>query len=86
MANRESPFATPDPPRITRDSFPSARKIYVPGSEPSIRVPMREVLESPSESDPPGRSAPLALYDTSGPYTDPALDIDVRAISGGVAR
>ncbi|MEN8183758.1 MAG: phosphomethylpyrimidine synthase ThiC, partial [Myxococcota bacterium] len=80
MASREAPFSTPESQRITRDPFPGSRKIYVPGSDPSIRVPMREVLESPTESHPSEseRPAPLALYDTSGPYTDPALDIDVR--------
>ncbi|MDA1107736.1 MAG: phosphomethylpyrimidine synthase ThiC [Proteobacteria bacterium] len=63
---------------VTRP-FPNSRKIYVPGSRPDIRVPMREV----SLSDTPSsfgaeQNAPLPVYDTSGPYTDPAAEIDLR--------
>jgi phosphomethylpyrimidine synthase len=47
----------------------SARKIYLTGSRPDIRVPMREVPLSTGDS--------MVLYDTSGPYTDPAYDPDV---------
>jgi len=59
--------------------FPSSRKVYVSGSRPDIRVPMREITLSDTpagfgaESNPP-----LTVYDTSGPYTDPGVDIDVR--------
>jgi phosphomethylpyrimidine synthase len=56
---------------LTREPFPASRKIYVPGQvHADIRVPMREVLLSNGES--------ATLYDTSGPYTDPSADIDVR--------
>ncbi|WP_372828166.1 phosphomethylpyrimidine synthase ThiC [Polaromonas sp.] len=56
---------------FTREPFPASRKIYVPGQvHADIRVPMREVLLSNGES--------ATLYDTSGPYTDPSADIDVR--------
>src|SRR5438105_9126737 len=52
--------------------MPSAsRKIYLPGSRPDIRVPMREIALS-------GGEPPLRLYDTSGPYTDPAAMIDLK--------
>ena len=61
--------------------LPASRKIYVEGSRPDIRVPMREI----SQSDTPASSyegaeknPPLAVYDTSGPYTDPAASIDIR--------
>jgi phosphomethylpyrimidine synthase len=50
---------------------PAARKIYVTGSRPDIRVPMREI----TLSDP---NPPVHLYDTSGPYTDPAVTIDLE--------
>ncbi|HET8831074.1 MAG TPA: phosphomethylpyrimidine synthase ThiC, partial [Casimicrobiaceae bacterium] len=59
--------------------LPASRKIYVEGSRPDIRVPMREIAQSDtpasfgSEQNPP-----LAVYDTSGPYTDPEARIDVR--------
>jgi phosphomethylpyrimidine synthase len=53
------------------EGMPAARKIYVAGSRPDIRVPMREVeLEAPNP--------PIQLYDTSGPYTDPQEQLDVR--------
>ena len=56
---------------LTREPFPASRKIYVPGQvHGDIRVPMREVALSNGES--------ATLYDTSGPYTDPTADIDVR--------
>ncbi|HXK34469.1 MAG TPA: phosphomethylpyrimidine synthase ThiC [Dehalococcoidia bacterium] len=50
----------------------NSRKVYLAGSRPDIRVPFREVALA--EPNPPVR-----LYDTSGPYTDPALTTDVRA-------
>ncbi len=68
----------------TREPFPASRKVYVEGSEPSIRVPLREIAQSPTRtSGPDGRPAreenpPVAVYDTSGPYTDPEVEIDVR--------
>lgn len=56
---------------LTREPFPASRKIYVPGQvHADIRVPMREVALSNGES--------ATLYDTSGPYTDPSANIDVR--------
>src|SRR3989454_1109820 len=48
-----------------------ARKIYLTGSRPDIRVPMREIALS-------GGTPPLRLYDTSGPYTDPDAQIDLK--------
>ncbi len=53
------------------ESTARSRRIYVPGSEPSIRVPMREVELTNGERH--------VLYDTSGPYADPALETDARA-------
>jgi len=50
--------------------FPNSRKIYVAGSRPDLRVPMREIhLKSPND--------PISVYDTSGPYTDPQATIDL---------
>ena len=64
---------------VTRP-IPGSRKIHVDGSRPDLRVPMREV----AQSDTPlvfgaEKNAPLALYDTSGPYTDPEAHIDLIA-------
>jgi phosphomethylpyrimidine synthase len=49
----------------------ASRKIYVSGSRSDLRVPMREITLG-------GEQSPLRLYDTSGPYTDPSLDLDVK--------
>src|SRR5258705_4325651 len=49
----------------------SSRKVYVTGSRPDIRVPMREISLT-------GDNPPLRLYDTSGPYTDPSADRDLK--------
>ncbi len=66
--------------RITRDPFPASRKVYVPGTlHPQIRVPMRAIDLMPTKIDGNEEpNEPLVVYDTSGPYTDPDLDIDVR--------
>jgi phosphomethylpyrimidine synthase len=61
-------------------SLPNSRKIYATGSRPDIRVPMREI----SQADTPAsmgaeRNPPIYVYDCSGPYTDPAVQIDIRS-------
>ncbi len=61
-------------------AFPNSRKIFVEGSRPDLRVPMREVLQSPTRL-PSGETVdnpPIPLYDTSGPYTDSSVTIDLR--------
>ncbi|BBH44009.1 phosphomethylpyrimidine synthase ThiC [Pseudomonas sp. KU43P] len=59
--------------------FPRSRKVYVEGSRPDIRVPMREISLHDTPTDFGGESnAPVLVYDTSGPYTDPSVVIDVR--------
>src|SRR5690606_21849414 len=59
--------------------FPRSRKVYVTGSRPDLRVPMREVTLSDTPTSHGGRpNPPFALYDTSGPYTDPDAAIDLR--------
>ncbi|UVW29437.1 phosphomethylpyrimidine synthase ThiC [Massilia sp. H6] len=59
--------------------FPNSRKVYIAGSRPDIRVPMREIAQSPTPGSFGGEpNPPLFVYDTSGPYTDPAATIDVR--------
>ena len=59
--------------------FPRSQKIYVQGSRPDIRVPMREISLDVTPTDFGGEiNAPVLVYDTSGPYTDPSVTIDVR--------
>ena len=58
--------------------IPGSRKIFVEGSRPDIRVPMREIDLAKTPTIFGGEdNAPLAVYDCSGPYTDPAVDIDL---------
>ncbi|HEY8346796.1 MAG TPA: phosphomethylpyrimidine synthase ThiC [Symbiobacteriaceae bacterium] len=65
------------PPRIT--PFPGSRKVYIQGSRPDIRVPMREVSLSPTANRfGQAENPPVLLYDTSGPYTDPNVEVDIR--------
>ena len=63
--------------------FTGSRKIFVEGSTPDIRVPMREVSQTPTRIE-SGRindgiepNPPIYVYDTSGPYTDPSASIDL---------
>ena len=59
--------------------LPSSRKIYVAGPRPDIRVPMREVEQSDTPASfGPEKNPPVYVYDTSGPYTDPTVRIDIR--------
>jgi len=60
-------------------AFPGSRKIYVEGSRPDIRVPMREIsLDDTHVGEGVEKNPPVTVYDTSGPYTDPAIEIDIR--------
>lgn len=60
----------PSEKTITRDEFPNSKKIYVKGELHPITVAMREIkLNDGTES--------ISVYDTSGPFTDPNIDIDV---------
>ena len=60
--------------------LPNSRKVYIEGSRPDIRVPMREISQSPTPDSFGGEAnPPLYVYDTSGPYTDPAAAIDIRS-------
>jgi len=85
--NANPPFLTP---AFTADDahvdaaaiqpLPNSRKVYVEGSRPDIRVPMREI----SQADTPDgmgaeKNPPIHVYDCSGPYTDPSINIDIRS-------
>ena len=71
------------------EPLPASQKVHVSGNA-GIRVAMREIALSPTSVQPPGGGAPrltpnphLRVYDTSGPYTDPDIAVDVRS---GVPR
>ncbi len=60
--------------------FPASRKIYVEGRQPGVRVPFRAIQLTPVRTrDGHEQEAPsVIVYDTSGPYTDPHVTIDIR--------
>src|SRR5664280_2354057 len=61
-------------PKVTTGSLPASRKVYcAPDAAPDLRVPVREITLEASSGEPP-----LPVYDTTGPYTDPAVTIDVE--------
>ncbi len=68
-------------PLITDTTLPRSRKVYLPGQlYPELRVPMREIEQSPTrrlngELEP---NPPVLVYDTSGPWGDPAFHGDVN--------
>lgn len=65
---------------ISTAPFTGSKKVYIEGSRPDIRVPMREVSLDPTllQDGTKEDNLPIRIYDTSGPYTDPDIDIDVR--------
>lgn len=67
--------------KITSGPLPGSEKIYVKGEMFDIEVPMRRIVLSPT-IDMDGKkieNEPVVVYDTSGPYTDPAYKVDLRA-------
>ncbi len=63
--------------------LPNSRKIYVEGSRPDIRVPMREISQADTPTAAFGntrgeKNPPIFVYDCSGPYGDPSAKIDIR--------
>ncbi|TWT02702.1 phosphomethylpyrimidine synthase ThiC [Reyranella sp. CPCC 100927] len=60
---------------VSTGPLPASRKIHVAGvHHPDLRVPLREIELTPGAGEPPVR-----VYDSSGPYTDPAMRIDIAA-------
>ncbi|MDP3518036.1 MAG: phosphomethylpyrimidine synthase ThiC [Pseudohongiella sp.] len=64
----------------TRYTFGSSRKVYVKGSRDDILVPMREITQADTHTEKGlEHNPPIRVYDTSGAYSDPAFNIDLRA-------
>lgn len=77
----QSPFlaATAAVDKAAVEPLPNSRKVYVEGSRPDIRVPMREItLSDTPTAQGPEHNPPIFVYDCSGPYTDPSVKIDIR--------
>jgi phosphomethylpyrimidine synthase len=65
--------------QMKKHFFPASKKVYIQGSRPDLRVPMREISLTPTvNSHGKTDNPPLRVYDTSGPYTDPDVQTDVR--------
>jgi phosphomethylpyrimidine synthase len=82
-------FATGAESIISREPFPNSRKVYVEGPQ-GVRVAMREIRQSPTQAGRNGLTAeenpPITVYDTSGPYTDPDIALDVRDVDASDAQ
>ena len=69
---------------LTGQPFPNSQKVYVEGEHPGVRVGMREITLSDSfiggtEENPVfEKNDPIRVYDTSGPYTEPGFELNVR--------
>ena len=64
---------------ISKKPFPGSDKIYVKGELHDITVAMREIKLSPTKFNGKEIENPsVTVYDTSGPFTDPNIDIDVK--------
>ena len=64
---------------VTVGPFPSSHKVYIVGSRPDLRVPMRAIEQSPTRgADGVEPNPTIHVYDTSGPYTDAEAAVDVR--------
>lgn len=65
---------------ISRDAFPNSEKIYIKGEMKGVNVAMRQIKLSPTRNsdDTLEDNAPLTVYDTSGPFTDPTIEIDLN--------
>ena len=72
--NKHTPQSEFKTPNVTTGPLPASRKVYVKGELfPDLRVPVREIDLHPSANE-----EPVAVYDTTGPYTDPDISIDVE--------
>jgi len=62
-------------PKVTAGPLPASTKVYKPGEQHAdLRVPMREIAVHPTAGEPP-----VTVYDSSGPYTDPEVAIDIAS-------
>lgn len=65
-------------------AFPNSKRIYITGTQPGVRVPMREIQLSPTliggskEQPQYEENEAIPAYDTSGPYGDPQIAINVQ--------
>jgi phosphomethylpyrimidine synthase len=71
MTNKQKEIVSTSNELLTREPFPASTKVYIKGElHKDIRVPVREILLA--------NETKLRVYDTSGPYTDQTIDINVE--------
>ncbi|EMX0192655.1 phosphomethylpyrimidine synthase ThiC [Bacillus cereus] len=58
-----------------KSSLPGSKKVYVDGTRAGMKVPMREIEQSETNGI---QNPPVRVYDTSGPYTDPAYKVELE--------
>jgi phosphomethylpyrimidine synthase len=73
----------PSPNTITKGPFPGSKKIYIKGEIHNIEVAMREIsltdtVHKLNGSNKIEKNPPVTVYDTSGPYTDPSIEIELK--------
>jgi len=79
-ANSKFVAATAHVDEAAIQPLPKSRKVYVEGSRSDLRVPMREITQSETSASFGSEVNPsLVVYDTSGPYSDPDVAIDIRS-------
>ncbi len=72
--NKHIDPASVEPFKVTTGALPASRKVYThPKADPSLAVPRREIDLHPTANEPP-----VPVYDTSGPYSDPNVEINVE--------
>ena len=79
-ANPKFLAATAQVDQAAIQPLPKSRKIYIEGSRADLRVPVREIAQSETSASFGAEPNPaIFVYDTSGPYTDPTVKIDIRS-------
>ncbi len=84
VKNKKADVAPSGDAKISSGPFPASKKIFVKGTlHPDIRVPMREIAVGSTvihglDGEKTAPNAPVTVYDTSGPYTDLDVAIDIR--------
>lgn len=73
---------------LSTQPFPGSNKLYIEGSQKNIQVALREIQLTPTTlaDDKTEYNAPVRVYDTSGPYSDPNKTIDVRKGLEGIRK
>jgi phosphomethylpyrimidine synthase len=80
MSTAIKPAENPTTPGNNDKPLPNSRRIYIDGKQPGVRVPFREISQNQTRNfdNSLADNAPVRVYDTSGPWGDPAVHAEVR--------